>query len=144
MKTESSAVSGSDNPEPVDFEIAVPGQYPEDYEDSSPEWKAAYDHAAKHKNTPKASILWADAHAQDEGVMTEDSDELKARIAELEEQAEAKDTALAESEQQKEEVAKKLEGTEQALTAEQQARKDADQRAKDAEKATKKTGTKDK
>jgi hypothetical protein len=46
-------------------EIATEGQYPDGYENASEGWRAAFDHAARHKNSIKASILYADAHEVD-------------------------------------------------------------------------------
>lgn len=64
-KTTSSATTGSDNPEPVEVKLAEEGVYPEDYEDRPAQWKRAFDHAAKHNNTEKASVLYAEAHERD-------------------------------------------------------------------------------
>jgi len=79
-RTLSSRTAGSDSPEPITVKLATPGEYPvvtyiidgdeetTDYSEMSDEWKAAYDHAARHDNVPKACILWADAHMQDHDV----------------------------------------------------------------------------
>jgi hypothetical protein len=90
----SSEVTGSDNPEPVDVHIALVGEYPDNHQDSSPGWKAAWDHAARHENTPKACQLYADAHYHEhgEGATLATPEELQARIAELEAELAAKET----------------------------------------------------
>lgn len=46
-------------------EIAVEGEYPGEYANASEGWKAAFDQAARHNNSLKASILFADAHEAD-------------------------------------------------------------------------------
>lgn len=40
-------------------ELAVAGEYPEDYEEEGSVWKAGYDLAARKGNTPKACIVFA-------------------------------------------------------------------------------------
>jgi hypothetical protein len=84
-RTESSARTGSDNPEPVEVELGEIGVYPEAYEHSSDQWKRAYDHAAKHNNTVKACTLYAESHEREyeELVGVPNASDLEAEIARL-------------------------------------------------------------
>jgi hypothetical protein len=65
----------------ISHAVAVPGEYPEEHEDASDEWKAAFDHAARHKNPVSACVRWADAHAHEE--LVDDPVALKAEIERL-------------------------------------------------------------
>lgn len=50
-------------PAPEDLaQKAEKGSYPAGYEDAKASWKKAYDHAAKHGNTVKTSIVFADGN----------------------------------------------------------------------------------
>ena len=93
---------GSDNPEEVGIPLAVPGEYPEGYEDYPDEWKAAYDHAARVGNTVKACRNTADARMGDEVPRDRQMERLEEtleakeeRIAELEAELKKKDSGKA-------------------------------------------------
>lgn len=52
---------GSEALEETSIGLAVPGEYPEGYDEMDDRWKKRFDHAAKKGNTVKASMLYADA-----------------------------------------------------------------------------------
>jgi hypothetical protein len=61
---------------------------PEEHVHQSVAWRLAYQHAADHKNTPKACALYADTHELDFGG-AEPVDALQGRIDELQAELDA-------------------------------------------------------
>lgn len=50
----------------IGVNLAVPGEYPEDYEEEGTPWKTGYDMAARKGNTVKACIVFANNYQGEE------------------------------------------------------------------------------